>query len=764
MDLLMANGQQCSLDLKGHIEDADSKEKLSGATVFIDSLGLVLTTDERGDFIFKGLCPGTYRLRVSHVGCETIEVEVALNKNRHVDINLPHLKNTLSEVTINSLSGIQNTGTKNELSGRALEATKGESLAEALSRINGVSMLQTGSTISKPVIHGLHSNRILTINNGVRQEGQQWGNEHAPEIDPYIAGKLTVIKGVDELKYGSDAIGGVILVEPKPLLGLPGYNAELNAGYFTNNQLYVVSGLFEQQLKALPAFTYRLQGTFRKAANVTTPNYRLNNTGLEEQNFSVTAGWKKHQLNSELFYSFFNTQLGIFKGAHIGNLSDLREAIDGGQPDAVFTGQNTYHIERPRQEVRHQILKSKTILQKGKHKYSLLLSAQINDRKEFDIVRNSNNKSPQMDISLVTFSEELTREWITGKNFTHTAGINSVQQENQYAGRYFIPYYKSLNLGAFYIVKWNKEKWDIQSGVRFDQKNINTNRLLADSVVFDQYTFNFSTLGASLNAGYAFTKQLKVNGTITLATRAPYVNELLSNGIHHGTATYEIGNINLKEEQSINTSLNMSWRNSSETFSIQGTVYRNQINNFIYQQPKPNEPVLTIAGAFPKWVYQQNNAVLSGTDITTRLQPVKSLTWTIKYAMLRATNRDLRDWLIRMPADRIQNELSWDFKDGKRWSKTFVSAEMVYIAEQTRVPDEKNGEQDYKAAPEAYTLVNATLGTTVELFKLPITVSITARNMFNVVYRDYLNSMRYFTDEMGTNIQLRLKIPFKHLH
>ncbi|MBK7882797.1 MAG: TonB-dependent receptor plug domain-containing protein [Chitinophagaceae bacterium] len=182
---------------------------------------------------------------------------------------------------------------KKELSGKALQETRGLSLSEALTKINGVTMLQTGSTISKPIIHGLHSNRILTINNGVRQEGQQWGNEHAPEIDPFIADKLTVIKGVDELKYGSDAIGGVVLVDPKPLRNKPGYAAEINTAYFTNNRQYVLSGVFEQQLKKISAFTYRVQGTFKKAANAATPGYRLNNTASEEKNFSITAGFKK---------------------------------------------------------------------------------------------------------------------------------------------------------------------------------------------------------------------------------------------------------------------------------------------------------------------------------------------------------------------------------------------------------------------------------------------------------------------------------------
>jgi iron complex outermembrane receptor protein len=174
---------------------------------------------------------------------------VTLAANMHADIDMVPLKGLLAEVTVTTARAQQVTGIRKELSARDLEQTKGFSLAEALSRVTGVAMLQTGATISKPVIHGLHGNRILTINNGVRQEGQQWGNEHAPEIDLFIAGRLTVIKGVDELRYGSDAIGGVILVEPKALRTLPGYNAEFNAGYFTNNRQYIASGVWEQQLQ-----------------------------------------------------------------------------------------------------------------------------------------------------------------------------------------------------------------------------------------------------------------------------------------------------------------------------------------------------------------------------------------------------------------------------------------------------------------------------------------------------------------------------------
>jgi iron complex outermembrane receptor protein len=227
--LSFLQAQSCLWKLSGHVHSASAHENLSNATVRLAERNKLLMTNENGDFVFDSLCAGTYTLQISHASYDTLTRMVTLAANMHADIDMVPLKGLLAEVTVTTARAQQVTGIRKELSARDLEQTKGFSLAEALSRVTGVAMLQTGATISKPVIHGLHGNRILTINNGVRQEGQQWGNEHAPEIDLFIAGRLTVIKGVDELRYGSDAIGGVILVEPKALRTLPGYNAEFHS-------------------------------------------------------------------------------------------------------------------------------------------------------------------------------------------------------------------------------------------------------------------------------------------------------------------------------------------------------------------------------------------------------------------------------------------------------------------------------------------------------------------------------------------------------
>lgn len=762
--------QECTFRLSGHVEDADTKEKLYAATVLLKELNKEITTDENGDFVFTQLCAGEYTLYISHVSCDPVEQKIKLDRNRHQDLFLEHARKTLGAIVVEAQKGIPNTGFKQELAGKILEETKGLSLAQALSKLNGVSMLQTGSTVSKPVIHGLHSNRILTINNGVRQEGQQWGNEHAPEIDPFIADKLTVIKGVDELKYGSDAIAGVILVNPKPLRHLPGYYGEVNTGYFTNDRQYYASAMFEQQLKKIPALSYRVQGTFKKAANISAPDYRLNNTALQEANFSATVGWKKEHYDIESFYSQFNTQIGIFSGSHMGNLTDLRNAIAAPRPNDIYLGEDTYAIGRPYQDVTHRLFKIKSNVKSGLGKFHIQFAAQHNRRQEYDIVRDAERKGAQMRLAVLTLSEDISWDHPGKGNFSGTVGLSGMQQDNSYGGRYFIPAYTSSTIGGYWIEKWTKHQWEIQGGVRYDHKNINTTRYPYNSEPLS-YSFNYSTVGASLNTIYKLTDRFKINAGVTLATRAPYVNELLSDGIHQGTGFYETGFIDrntvsipdVKPEQSFNMIAGLSYSNKANTFFAELTLYNNIINHFIYLQPSPGDTMVTVAGTFLQAKWKQTDARLSGIDLALNYNLSKHITLSSRTSILRAYNRTLDDWQIGMPADRTTPEITYNFKDKGILSSTYIAVETPVVFKQTRVPDEsKHGVQDYKAPPDGYVLMNINASTTIHIGKnLPVTIGLSARNLLNKSYREYMNSFRYFTDEMGRNIGIRLKVPLE---
>ena len=150
------------------------------------------------------------------------------------------------------------------------------------------------------MIHGMYGNRILLLNNGVRLESQNWGSDHAPEIDPFIATKLTVIKGAASIRYGMDALGGVILVEPKELPISKSFKGEFNTVGTTNGKSGVVSSYLEGRFdKKLAGLSWRLQGTMKEAGNYRTPTYFLTNTAMNESNYSGALCYnKKKSFNS----------------------------------------------------------------------------------------------------------------------------------------------------------------------------------------------------------------------------------------------------------------------------------------------------------------------------------------------------------------------------------------------------------------------------------------------------------------------------------
>ncbi|RYY11260.1 MAG: TonB-dependent receptor [Chitinophagaceae bacterium] len=310
----------------------------------------------------------------------------------------------------------------------------------------------------------------------------------------------------------------------------------------------------------------------------------------------------------------------------------------------------------------------------------------------------------------------------------------------------------------FKCQKWKKNKWDIQAGIRYDYKVFSTQRLR--NSVLTAHDFDFSTLGASLNTAYTIRPDMHVNINLSHASRAPHVNELLSDGIHHGTATYEVGDINLSPEKSYNLSIGFDYANPAKTFTAELNLYNNYIRDFIYQQPKPDEPVLTIAGAFPKIMYEQTNALLRGLDAAFGYHFLKQLALSSKVSILRAYNKSTDDWLISMPADRISNELVYTFKGNEHITEPYIGVEFSNVFRQGRVPGDKNGRQDYKEPPPAYNLVNMNAAVTLRFGKYPFTVGAGVHNLLNTRYREYLNSFRYYVDEAGTNVQLRLKFSF----
>ncbi|MBC7893736.1 MAG: TonB-dependent receptor, partial [Sphingobacteriaceae bacterium] len=721
-------------------------------------------SDSSGTYVLKNLCQGRYTLVCQLIGYAPTQVSVTLRHDDDFRQNLALIEEDvhLQDVVVTARRNVPSTQARTELSGAALDRSRGQSLGEALKAVTGVTTLQTGSAISKPVIHGLHSNRVLILNNGIRQEGQQWGAEHAPEVDPFVAKKISVLKGAAGVRYGADAVGGVILVEPDPLPDTSGVSGEINLVGFSNGRQGVASGLVQGGLGEWRGFGWRAQGTAKRGGDVSTGDYRLVNTGIRELNFSLAAGYRARRAGAEVFFSQFNTQVGIFSGSHIGSTTDLAAALQSPRPRPEYTPDAfSYRLDRPYQDVRHTLLKTRTTWQpEPGGTLTLTLARQFNYRAEYDITRQSNAAQQRFRLTTYT-SEALWEHPRIGKRISGSVGLTGLLQENRSSGlqlalplsrTVLIPNFRQTTGGVFFIERLVLPRWELEAGLRLDGRRLKTFQkrfaTAVSSEVSETTRLNHNVSG-TVGAIFTVKEGLTARFNAGSAWRPPTVNELYSEGVHHGAATYEEGDARLSPETAYNASLTLNYANPR--MAAEMTLFNNYIQNFIYLQPQDSAR-LTVRGAFPYFRYTQVDATFRGFDASLSALLTKYLTLTSKYAFLRV--RDVRNdrFLVSIPANRWENGLRYAFP--KR--RAYIGLGSLFVARQTRVEPGS----DFAPPPPAYWLWNAEAGLTLKTANRPLDLSLSVSNLFDVSYREYLNRFRYFADELGRNVALRAKWAF----
>ncbi|MEZ4720994.1 MAG: TonB-dependent receptor [Flavobacteriales bacterium] len=733
----------CQWTVSGRVVDEHDGSALSFADVFIEGTETGTISDENGNYRLENVCSGTWIVVCAHLGCEPIRDTLIVDSNLVHDFFPEHHAELLEAVSIEEKKRDENPVTLMTTISN-FELISGQSLGKSLERVTGVYSLNTGGSISKPIIHGLHSNRLLMINNGVRQEGQQWGNEHAPEIDPAIAGELQVIKGASSVQYGSDAIAGVVLVNPRPLPDSVGIGGLAQLTGESNGRGGTAAGSLEGRHERFSALRWRTQGSVKKLGNQQTPDYFLKNTGVEEWNFSGAASLSDHRKGLEVFYSQFNTNLGIFSATHIGNLTDLQRAFES--PVPLETSGFSYDIGRPYQHVEHELTKiSGFVKPNDNSQLKLTYGRQYNLREEYDKHRGADSTLPGLQFEIVTHTADLVYETRKPGRNLFRLGLSSLVQENTYEGRFFIPNFHKWSGGAFLIDQFTLSSgWIFEAGARLD--------MMLQRVYFDEsgavrnIDHGYAQPTFSLGANKLFSENWQWKGNIATAWRPPNVNELYSNGLHHGAATYEIGDSNLKAEVSYSAASSLGYEGQKLVFELEG--YCNFMNGFIYLVPQ-FPATLTIRGAFPTYAYQQTDALLCGVDSRVSYQFANSITVESKTSILRARNLALGAWLAQMPAD--QTSLSLKYERERKRLRFFVKPAMQWVNKQWRVPPSS----DYVAPPNGYVLAHFMTGISKTNRKRETHFNIEINNLINQRYRSYLNRYRYFADEVGRNIIVR---------
>lgn len=736
--------------------DSKTLEPIIGTEFALDAINA--QSDINGIVMVRYPCNTPAHLHIIPIGYQKIDQNIQLAQQQDTIVyRLNPINNMIQGVEILGHKKVVNTtNAQQTIQNEEIKRLKGQSIASIASQIPGVTMLQTGATIAKPMINGLSGNRVIIMNNGVKQEGQQWGNEHAPEIDAQMASKITVIKGAEAIKYGAEAMGGILLIDPADLHydQKDSISGLIDLGVSTNGQKGTLNAQLEGGIKNIDHLRWRVQGSGDQSGNYKTADYYLNNTGSKTLNYSATLGYDKENFNLEAYYSHYYNEGGIFSGAHIGNLNDLLAAIKNGRP---FTeGTFSYEIAAPKQLVSHDLAKLKGHYHLNPNwQLNGQYSFQVDNRKEFDLRRGNKTDVPSLDLNLYVHQLDLNVEYLDGANWKSTLGLSgSSLVNNNVPGTFItplIPNYDKQVASLYFIQNYVHKDWSFNAGVRYDFTQLsaagfnNQNQSIGGE-------HQYHNVSGSLGFNYQMNNQFTFQSNLGTAFRPPSINELYSNGLHHGAAQIEVGDKNLQVERNLNWMNTISFNTNDRKLVVYANGYINFIKNYIYLQPTLTYQN-SLRGSFPIFDYKQTDARLIGGDVQATYQIIPNLQYTFKGALIYAEDVTNKQYLPYIPSQRMTNKITYNFnKVSPNFSKSYVYIENITVAKQTRY----EANSDFVSPPNGYSIWGAGLGTNFNIKNQVFSLNLDITNLTNVAYKDYLNRFRYYAHDMGRNINLGL--------
>ena len=760
----------CALPILGQSQlqlQVEDTQQLPLAGAVVHFMGKHYLTDSNGKAIIEKTSKGSYPIKITYLGYHDYEATLALPIAQPYKVVMKETVSQLEAVTVvgnnptrvNCKFPCKIEGIKKE----NLTQHLGDELAKILTQTAGVSMIQTGATIAKPVIHGLHSNRILILNNEVRQEGQQWGADHAPEIDPMVADQITIVKGANAVRYGSDALGGVILIAPNKLPYGDGLHGRLAPSFASNGRKTVLTAVAESSVPKFHSWAWRVQGTLKRSGDLSTAHYLLNNTAAREANFSVATGVQQKQGTAEVFYSRYENESSVFYGSHIGNLDDLLGRFEIGKP--LTTYPFSYTINAPKQKVVHHLLKTKAFYYVPfGGKLTAQYAFQKDIRQEFSVRRMDRTRIPALNMELTTHTLDVDWEH-SYKHWQTMIGASFGKQDNYNQPGTgvvpVIPNFASLSYGAFGIQRYERHNWLAEAGLRYDYKYLN-----ADG--YDMYSQRYGGEhqfhNITYNAGaYYHHNWIDIGTSIGLAWRSPHVNELYSSGLHHGAGTYDLGDDTLQSETGLKWLTTFNYSHS--TLRLNVDMYLQWIKNYIYDYPTGEVRTL-FSGVYPIFQYTQADAFFRGIDLEARLPLLKwyrqrnhTLAYELKGSVVFANEMQTKRYFPFIPAPRLSQQLQWNADSSTKLMRNFtIGIEHTFVAKQTRF---EPAQELVPTTPDAYHLFGAHIGTTLNISKQQaLSIRVSAENLLNAEYKEYTNRFRYYAHDLGRNVFVRLNYNF----
>ncbi len=768
--------QKCNHTLTGKVVDFHDGSIIESATVLIKNTQKYAVTNSKGEFTIKNVCSGNVTLVISHINCKTLEKSITVYKDTYQKVLLEHHSEELEEITVKGVVVRKKTSSLSEtiITKDIIESYSSASLGDALKEVPGISSINTGNSIVKPMINGMHSSRIIVMNNGVRLQDQEWGIEHAPNVDINSSESVSVIKGAGALAYGSDAIGGVVILNPKKPIKIDSLYGKTITGFQSNGRGYNIATSLSKTYKS--GYFINGNASYKRFGDFQAADYFLTNTGSESFAFSLETGYKTFEKGWSVFVSHVSNEIGILRASHVGNQDDLNDAINS--PEPIIQNPFSYLIDAPRQEVKHFIGKVNFFQRfEDLGKLTLQYDFQENQRFEFDRRIGGRRDIPAVDLNLQTHSGTADFLFDSNDRLEIQTGVLFRFQDNfanpETGVRRIIPDYQRVDLGFFTTGVYElNDRMELDFGIRYDYNHYNVKKfyqisrwealgydtLFSDLIIgqeSSQYltnpVLNFHNIAVSAGVKAEVSDESSLLFNYTLSNRPPNVSELFSDGLHHSAARIELGDLRLNSETSHRISA--SFLGETENLSWQIDAYSNHIQDYIYIVPIGTQQ--TIRGAFPVWSYKQADALFFGFDAWAKISLSNKWNYNINSSYIYAEDIDNKEGIVDIPPFQVRNKIFYYNEDWHQFSSNIVSE---FVGRQARFPIALN---QLKNPPNAYHLLHFQNSIEVNWFKNAKTqLSFNINNVLNTSYRDYLNRLRFFADELGRNFQIQIKINY----
>ena len=699
--------------ISGKITDKDNNP-IKGVNIFVSELHKSSETNENGAYSINNVPNGTIKITLTLLGFTTQNKSIFIqNGENKIDVVLEPSLFQMDEVIVaTSFHKLQsqNVMKVDHESMKSLQQKGTSTLIEGLETLPGISQISTGTSIGKPVIRGLSGNRVLVYSQGVRLENQQFGEEHGLGLNDAGVESVEIIKGPASLLYGSDALGGVLYFNPEKFAKSNAFEGDFSQKIFSNT-LGSNSSLGVKKSSENWKYLVRGSNTVHSDYKIADGN-RVTNTRFNETDLKTGIGYSNSILSTVLRYNYNKLDLGI-------------------PENGIAEQSSSSATEYPKQAVTNHLLSLNSTLFFSTSKLDIDFGFISNNRSEFEDSDVANLK-----MKLNTLNYNLKYHLPKAGKLESIFGIQGMTQTNVNSGaEYLIPNAKTNDFGLFGTSNYEWNSNVLQAGIRFDNRNINTESygILGDEGSFEALAKSYNSFNCSLGYKTDLTKEFTLRVNVASGFRAPNLAELTSNGVHEGSNRYEIGNSNLATEQNVQTDLNLEYQNSHFEFFANG--FFNKINNYIYLNPSPT----TIAG-YDVFNYFQTDAMLYGGEFGLHFHP-HPLDWLHFESSFETVTGEKQsrglgsDFLPFIPANNWNNSMRAEFNI-KNWLKDgYATLNVSNTFDQRKV----SGFETYS---EGYTLVNLGIGGQINIGKTHFNFNLNGNNLFNKSYIAHLSRLK----------------------